>query len=153
MPAARAREAPAPEQIMANVNDVLATAHFILTGICDRLGQLAVPHSRIIRQAPFDPSSSTRAPKMSSDNPSGTGTEGDGTTAMLTLEQQIEIQRTQIAKAMSTIEACRLGGDSMLAPIKRGSAGAMTTMMMTEAMEMRHGALRGRTLRRQRHPR
>jgi hypothetical protein len=60
---------------------------------------------------------------MSNDNPSGTGNEGDSTEAALPLEQRIEIQRVEIAKAMSIIEACRLGGDSMLAPIRRGDAG------------------------------
>ncbi|HEY0939240.1 MAG TPA: hypothetical protein VGE08_03995 [Steroidobacter sp.] len=31
--------------------------------------------------------------------------------------QLIEAQRTQIIKAMSIIEACRMGSDSMLAPL------------------------------------
>lgn len=109
-----------PGKVLAERGKVLSTVHFVLTGVRERLGGLITRHLYQRGQAPSAAPSSPRNSQMRNDDQSGADARTDTAETALPFGQRVEAQRTQIAKAMSIIEACRLGGDSMLAPSIHG---------------------------------
>lgn len=98
--------------------DMLSHAHFMLAGAVARLEWLSTRHSR--RNASLGLSHPNGGRMSEEKDSAGESVNADPakTIAVFPLQERIEAQRTQISRAMSIIEACRLGSDSMLATMQ-----------------------------------
>lgn len=92
-----------------DVEETLRSAHFALAGVRERLAFL-LSEQHPGAMIATDRLKSTQGTTITKGKPIGLAKDG--------LKQILDVQRRQIAKAMSIIEACRMGSDSMLAPLQ-----------------------------------